>query len=100
MRAKAALIIAATVSSAIVFVAASGRAATADEPARPDAGAPKTDLGTTKGDLSEKLDKSNGVVRPQGSVDPGIEKKAPAVGDAPVIRPPGAPDGDSNVQPK
>jgi hypothetical protein len=100
MRARDVLIMAATVSFAFAFAAASGRPAAADEPARPNPVAPKTDLGAMKGDLSEKLDKSNGVIRPQGGVDPAIEKKAPAVGDTPVIRPPGAPGGDSNVQPK
>jgi hypothetical protein len=61
---------------------------------------PKTDLQDKKGDLSEKLDKSNGVIHPQGAVDPGMDKKAPSVGATPVIPPPGAPGSGTTAQPK
>jgi hypothetical protein len=55
--------------------------------------------------LSERLDRSNGVIAPPASTantDPGIVKPAPSTGarSMPVIPPPGTPGGDPNVQPK
>jgi hypothetical protein len=53
------------------------------------------------GSLSEKLDRSNGVIKPRDDIDPGIAKPTPPAGSAtPVIPPPGSPGGDPNVQPK
>jgi hypothetical protein len=49
--------------------------------------------------LSEKLNRSNGVIRPK-EVDPAIEKPAPNPGDSNVI-PPGGTSGDAPApQPK
>ena len=55
--------------------------------------------------LSERLDRSNGVIALPASTantDPGIVKPAPSTGagSMPVIPPPGTPGGDPNVQPK
>jgi len=55
--------------------------------------------------LSERLDRSKGVIVPPASTantDPGIVKPAPSTGtrSMPVIPPPGTPGGDPNVQPK
>jgi hypothetical protein len=70
------------------------------EKAAPGAAAPNTDLSTGGGDLSDKLSHSNGVIHPQGAVDPNMQKAAPATGATPVIPPPGAPGGATGVQPK
>ncbi len=61
---------------------------------------PDTDVGTTNGSLSDKLSKTNGVIHPQGTVDPDMQKQAPATGTMPVIPPPGSPGGPTDVQPK
>jgi hypothetical protein len=45
--------------------------------------------------LSEKLDKSNGVITPKLDVDPKIEQPAPAVGTMPVVPPPAGPGAKS-----
>ena len=90
----------AMIAASIFALAIGGAAAQAValEQKTPNADAPKTDLQSKKGDLSNKLDKDNGVVRPQGSVDPGMEKTPPrTTGDTPVIKPP---TDDSSVQPK
>lgn len=50
-------------------------------------------------DLSEKLDKTEGVLCPP-NVDPAIKAPTPDAGKMPVIPPPGAPGGDPNVRPK
>jgi hypothetical protein len=52
--------------------------------------------------LSEKLDRSKGIIRPPSNTDPEISKPAPAPnpGTTPVIPPPGTPGGDPSVQPK
>jgi len=62
----------------------------------PGADAPATDLSGKQGNLSDKLNKSNGVIRPEGAVDPKMQKQAPATGSTRVIAPPTAPD----AQPK
>ena len=51
--------------------------------------------------LSEKLDKSGGVIPPPAEVDPGMEVKPPRdEGSMPVIPPPGSPQGNPNLKPK
>jgi hypothetical protein len=52
--------------------------------------------------LSEKLDRSKGVIRPPSGVDPEIRKPAPVPnpGTTRVIPPPGTRGGDPSVQPK
>ena len=52
--------------------------------------------------LSEKLEASEGVIRPRENVDPGITAPAPVPdpGTTPVIRPPGSPGGNQSVVPK
>ena len=90
----------AMIAAPILALAIGGASAQAVAPQEqaPNAAAPKTDLQSKKGDLSNKLDKDNGVVRPQGSVDPGMEKKPPpSMGDTPMIKPP---TDDSDAQPK
>ena len=48
--------------------------------------------------LSEKLDKSGGVIQPR-DVDPGMDKTAPTAGDPNMVRPPGT-GGDAAPQAK
>ncbi|MCW6511232.1 hypothetical protein [Lichenifustis flavocetrariae] len=59
-----------------------------------------TDIAKRPGTLSEKLNTTNGVIHPQGDVDPGIHKSAPKTGTMPVIPPPGGPGDTGDVQPK
>lgn len=54
---------------------------------------------SAKGNLSDKLNRSNGVICPP-DVDSGIKAPAPNTGKMPVIPPPGSPGGDQSVQPK
>lgn len=50
--------------------------------------------------LSEKLDRSEGVICPPAGIDPEIASPPPAGGKTPVIPPPGSPGGDQSVRPK
>jgi hypothetical protein len=52
--------------------------------------------------LSERLDRSGGVIRPPAGVDPGIAAPVPDPhpGTTPVIPPPGTPGGSQSLQPK
>jgi hypothetical protein len=52
--------------------------------------------------LSEKLDKSGGVLKPKPGVDPGIVKPAPVPepNSTPVIPPAGTPGGPPGPEPK
>ena len=50
--------------------------------------------------LSDKLDRSEGVLPPPANVDSGLEKPAPDVGTTRIIPPPGSPGGDPAVRPK
>ena len=53
-----------------------------------------------KGNLSDKLARSDGVICPPERVDPEIRQRAPPGGNMPVIPPPGSPGGDPSVRPK
>ena len=50
--------------------------------------------------LSEKLERTEGVVCPPAGVDPEIAVSPPGGGKTPVIPPPGSPGGDPTVRPK
>jgi hypothetical protein len=58
---------------------------------------PKTDLSHKNGTLSEKLKQNNGVIHPEGAVDPKMEKEAPDTGTMPVI-PPGGSNGGAQAK--
>jgi hypothetical protein len=64
---------------------------------------PSPRLPSTGESLSERLDRSGGVIRPPDSMDTGITvspKESGAGSNMPVIPPPGSPGGDQSVQPK
>jgi len=72
---------------------------------KPEADAPKPSptLPSTGETLSERLDRSDGVIKPPAGVDRGMQvtPKDPNAGsNMPVIPPPGSPGGDKNIQPK
>jgi hypothetical protein len=50
--------------------------------------------------LSDHLDRTEGVICPPLGVDPEIVEPPPAGGRTPVIPPPGSPGGDPTVRPK
>ena len=54
------------------------------------------------GSLSDRLDKTDGVIKPPAGVDPKIAKPAPDPhpNSTPVIPPPGSPGGRQDVEPK
>lgn len=58
--------------------------------------------GSSSGPLSDKLDRSHGVIHPPFGVDPNLPQPPPATGPGsmPVIPPPGTPGGESGVNPK
>jgi hypothetical protein len=95
MRINANLLAAASLAAVILCAAAPAQSAPAGDQTPPNSVAPGQN---SKGNLSEKLEKRNGVIRPQGDVDTGIEKQTPRTDDKSVIKPPSG--GDSNVQPK
>jgi len=63
----------------------------------PDSKTPES--GGSTDNLSDKLDRSSGVIRPPGGVDPGIAQSPPPAGprSTPVIPPPGGPGGPPGV---
>ena len=58
--------------------------------------------GSSSEPLSDKLDRSSGVIHPPAAIDAGIAKSPPAVGpeSTPVIPPPGTPGGRPGENPK
>ena len=53
--------------------------------------------------LSERLDRSDGVIRPPATVTPDMPQARPPAPDprtTPVIPPPGTPGGNPQIQPK
>jgi hypothetical protein len=72
--------------------------------AAPDQNAPSqfdSQAGKSDRNLSERLDRSGGVIHPPSNVDSGMHVVPPATGDKmPVVPAPGSPGGDPNVKPK
>jgi hypothetical protein len=50
--------------------------------------------------LSERLDRSDGVIRPPADIAPDNTIRPPDTGTTPVIPPPGSPGGDQRITPK
>jgi hypothetical protein len=52
--------------------------------------------------MSDRLSKSEGVIRPNQEVDPAMKQETPPTGpnSMPVIPPPGTPGGNQSVKPK
>jgi hypothetical protein len=87
-------------SSIILLCCGPVLAQDAPAPAANPEGVPNTDLSKRHGDLSDKLNATDGVIRPESNIDPGMRKPAPAEGSTPVIPPPGSPGGPQGVEPK
>lgn len=68
----------------------------------PNAGQPSPALPPSGETLSERLDRSGGVIKPPPTLDPEIRvpAKEPNAGTMPVIPPPGSPGGNQAIQPK
>jgi hypothetical protein len=58
--------------------------------------------GSSSEPLSDRLDRSRGVLRPPGGIDPGLTQSPPPSGpnSTPEIPPPGTPGGKPDVNPK
>jgi hypothetical protein len=57
--------------------------------------------GQSRDNLSDRLNRSDGVIRPPGGVDPQMQVPPPEQGSrTPVIPPPGTPGGDRTIEPK
>jgi hypothetical protein len=65
----------------------------------PSETAPQANPAVPAQNLSDKLNQSNGVIRPK-EVDPAIEKPAPKAGDPNVVPPPATSGGAAAPQPK
>ena len=63
---------------------------------------PSSDTSGADSSLSDRLEKSDGVVKPPANTDRGIVKPAPDSGttNTPIIPPPGSPGGRQDVTPK
>jgi hypothetical protein len=68
----------------------------------PSTAAPRRDDGAGEGSsLSDKLSRSHGVVRPPPTGDTGVLPPPPTGAEStPIIRPPGTPGANEQVQPK
>lgn len=53
----------------------------------PTTPAPSTDVGAKPGTLSDKLNDTNGVIKPTEDVDPAMHKATPQAGSMPVLKP-------------
>jgi hypothetical protein len=83
---------------------ASALAAEQGRSAAPDQNAPgQFDSQARQGDqnLSQRLDRSGGVIQPPANVDPQMHVAPPATGDKmPVLPAPGSPGADPSIKPK
>ena len=93
-----------TVASATIAAAQSQSpppAAQRDADCPPGVGADPPTVGSgDRGNLSEKLAESNGVICPPATQNPEMVVPPPETGTMRVIPPPGTPGGDPTVQPK
>jgi hypothetical protein len=95
---------------ALVLALAAASAASGQSSApsmKPDQNAPKqfdaesTQQQQRNQNLSERLNRSGGVIRPPDSVDPEMRVAPPPTGDKmPVVPAPGSPGGDPTIKPK
>ena len=103
-KALAAALAAALCSGATIAAAQTGPGAPGTDQVIPEKkGTPIIPPSTASdGALSDKLDKSNGVITPSTNVDPSMTKTAPVPNpnSTPVIRPPGTPGGPAGAEPK
>ena len=62
----------------------------------------KVDSTGTSNSLSERLEKTDGVIRPPTGIDPEMTVSPPVAnpGTTPVIPPPGSPGGNPRVDPR
>jgi hypothetical protein len=93
------------IAPALLLAGLAGAPAWAQEPATPPRGQSGSGTFTDSGNgqnLSDKLETSEGVLRPRGDPDPGIGAKPPEPNpeSTRVIKPPGTPGGDTSVRPK
>jgi len=94
----------------LAWILASLLAALAVSPAWSQATAPmdrdrqprlETEGQSPRDSLSDRLDRSDGVIRPPAGVDPQMQVPPPDQGSrTPVIPPPGTPGGDRSIEPK
>ena len=63
---------------------------------------PKSETeGQSRESLSDRLERTDGVIRPPGGIDPQMQVPPPEQGSrTPVIPPPGTPGGDRSIEPK
>jgi hypothetical protein len=90
-------------STLVASIAVPDSTASAAGPAGPKAGEGAEGAGSPSASesLSERLDRSGGVLEPPANVDPAMPVVPPATsGNMPIIRPPGTPGGNPNVVPK
>lgn len=94
--------LACTLSSAVMAQSSAPAQTVPNTPSTtvPEKVAPDSTGSTTN--LSEKLNRTDGVITPPAGLDSGMATRAPApnAGSMPVIAPPGAPGGNQSVQPK
>jgi hypothetical protein len=59
-------------------------------------------VGRSNEPLSDKLDSTDGVIRPPSDIAPdmSVRPPVPEPGTTPVIPPPGSPGGDQTIEPK
>ena len=94
------------VIAALAWIAASPGVAQTHTPQPPDK--PSQIVPEARGSggssepLSDKLDRSGGVIKPPAHIDPGLAKSPPQHGaeTTPVIPPPGTPGGKAGADPK
>jgi hypothetical protein len=58
--------------------------------------------GSSTEPLGDRLDRSRGMLRPPGGIDPGLTQSPPSAGprSTPVIPPPGTRGGEGEINPK
>ena len=97
------VVVAAAAWAMVAYSVADTLEAPAETPSHrmlPEAGVPGS--GSSTEPLSDRLDRSRGMLRPPGGIDPGLTQSPPSTGprSTPVIPPPGTRGDEGEINPK
>jgi hypothetical protein len=96
------VVVAAAAWAMVAYSVADTIEAPAEMPSRQKVLEAEPGSGSSTEPLSDRLDRSRGMLRPPGGIDPGLTQTPPSVGprSTPVIRPPGTRGDEGEINPK
>ncbi len=96
------VVVAAAAWAMVAYSVADTIEAPAETPSQQKVLEAESGSGSSTEPLSDRLDRSRGVLRPPGGIDPGLTQAPPSAGprSTPVIAPPGTRGDGTEINPK